>query len=111
MARHEYLKEMEKINWKNLENKMKYEFYKMDWDKINTNLNQALVGIHLDSLQTAYNNILIELEKVEVKADSDCGVLLPVPDASVKEVIQLKENLRNKIDSIKVIRTKKVVCL
>ena len=111
VARHEYLKELEKLDWKNLEKKMKLEFNNMNWNKINANLNQALVDIQLDSLQHVYNEVLIQLEKADAKASAHGTTVLPVPDASVYEVILMKENLRNKIDSINLIRDKKVIRL
>ena len=109
VAKTEYMNEVDKVNWSNLEENLKAGYDKINWEKINNNLATALVTIKLDSIQTSYTTVLKEIEKAQ-KA-STCNVQQPLPDASVKEVIQLKNEIRLKLDSLKVIRNKKVISL
>lgn len=111
MAKKEYLQELDLVNWNNLEIKLKAEYDRMDWNRINQQLGQALVSIQLDSIQKNYSMVLSQLEKAEKAKNNPCTAVVPLPDASVKEVKAAKEQLRQRIDSIRIIRTKKVISL
>lgn len=110
-ARQEYLAELEKVNWKGLEEKLKNQYKEMDWVKINQSLNTALVAMELDSLQHVYSNVLQQLEKAESCAARNEAAVLALPDASTEEVKMIKMQLRNRIDSIRVMRNKDVISL
>lgn len=113
MAKKEYMKEIEKIDWKNLETKLLTQYEQLDWANIQNSLGQALVAIKLDSVEKSYVRILNQLEKTEVQlSNSSCGTtVLPVPDASVQEIRVIRDNIRNKLDCIKATRNKKVISL
>jgi bla regulator protein blaR1 len=106
-ARKEYLKAVSKINWKTLENQLKSNYQDLDWTAITSKLDGALVELKLDSLQVTYHQILSQIKQSQEKAS--CKAVLPVPDATVKEVDALKNELKVKIDSIKVIQTRKTI--
>lgn len=113
MAKKEYLSALEKVDWKNLETRLLTQYEQIDWANIQTNLGQALVAIRLDSVEKSYIKILNQLEKTETQlSQSNCGTtVLPVPDASVQEIRVIKDNIRNKLDTIKANRNKKVISL
>jgi len=111
LARQQYMTELEKVDWQKLEEKLKTQYKQMDWERINMNLNKALVDMKLDSLQQVYAHVLSELEKAESCAQSAQPSLLAVPDASQAEVKAIKVQLRNRIDSIRIIRNKEVISL
>lgn len=111
IAHKEFLQELESLDWKNLENKLKTNYKDINWDKINLSLNEALVAMKLDSLHQTYSNILKELQLVEAKATQECTTVLPLPDASTTEIMFIKEKIQSRIDSINAIRNKKVIAL
>lgn len=111
IARQEFKKEVDNLNWKNIEQNLKAQYNEVDWNKINTNISSALTVITLDSIQTSYNLILSQLEKTEMeiakaKASSSCS---PMPDASVDEIRKAKENMQVKLETLKALRSNKKV--
>jgi hypothetical protein len=112
IAKQEYLQELQKVNWSNIEQNLKAGYDKLDWTSINANVSKAMAQVQLDSLQNIYSIALTELQKMErelkVKAKTKCSAL---PDASVEEIKIAKEFLRKNIDSIRSFRPKKVVHL
>jgi beta-lactamase regulating signal transducer with metallopeptidase domain len=112
-AKMEYLQEVNKIDWKTLETHLKTQYEQLNWAEIQQKMNSAVFDLKLDSLQTVYNQILSQLRNTESKeaAAQSNAVLLPAPDLSVYEVQLLKQDLRCKIDSIKVVRERKIVDL
>jgi beta-lactamase regulating signal transducer with metallopeptidase domain len=112
LAKKEYLQEVEKVNWNNIEQNLKAAYDELDWSAINENVNKAMVQVQLDSLQTIYSQALTELQKVEKELKSKTRLMFsPVPDCSVDQITIAKQTLRRNLDSIKSIRPKKVVRL
>lgn len=107
VAHAEYLKAINKINWKALENHLKTDYNQLDWPEIAGKLDDALIDMKLDSMQTVYHQILTEIQKAQCQVNK--ATVLPVPDMSIQEVNALKCELKTKIDSIKVVRTRKVI--
>jgi hypothetical protein len=99
------------VNWEKLEAHLKSEYEKIDWTAIEQKLDYALFELKLDSLRTNYHSILTQIQKSESKAKAGCikAAALPLPDATVKELSTIKEELKIKIDSIEVIRQHKVI--
>ena len=114
LARNEYLNEIEKVDWKRLESKLLTEYQHLDWANIQSSLGQALTSLRLDSVEKSYTKILKQLERTELQLQApncNAGTVLPVPDASVKEINLIKDNLRSKLDTLKAGRHKKVISL
>jgi len=113
MAKQEYFEEVDKVNWKNVEQNLKANYDKLNWQVINQNMAEAMQQVQLDSLQKVYSMALSELEKVEKEIQSKAKISCnPLPDASVQEIGMAKETLRKNIESIKAAsRPKKVVRL
>ena len=110
-AKQDYLNVLESnINWKNVEKNMKAQYEKLNWEKVDINLNTALVMIQLDSLQKIYTVALSELNKL-----TDENKLLPnkkgcpLPDQSVDSIKKSKAQLSTVINNIKAVRNKKKV--
>lgn len=110
-ARHEYLQELNKIDWKALESRLKSEYGNLNWDEIQAKLDGALTDLKLDSLQVTYRQILAELQKVQAQAAATCktATILPIPDVTVDDVNELETKLKVKLDSVKVIRQRKII--
>jgi bla regulator protein blaR1 len=113
IAKQEYLQEIEKVNWKNVEQNLKANYDKLDWQVINANVNKAMEQVQLDSVETVYKQALVELEKAakEIKTNTCKVNSTPIPDCSIQEINAAKQILRKNLDSLKSIRTKKVIKL
>ncbi len=113
-AKNEFLKALESsVNWKNIENVMKSKYHEIDWNKVNTKIKLALVNLKLDSLQKNYSAILSQLNAIHTE-DSITNVtnVNPMPDQSLKEIQQAKDEIRKSILVIRAFRNpKKVVRL
>jgi hypothetical protein len=111
IAKQQYLNQLKKAHyWKNIEQNMKAQYNNMDWQSIDTKMNNALAAIKLDSLEKTYTVILNQLNKVtnEAKAVNVC----PLPDQSIEQIKETKEELSNRVNTIKALRSdKKVVSL
>jgi beta-lactamase regulating signal transducer with metallopeptidase domain len=109
LAKEEYLTELEKVDWKEMEKNLKAGYEQIDWEKVNANLNQALTIAKLDSLQKNYSQVLAQINKQHPTASKPCE--LAIPDISVKQIHKAKVEVQLQLDQIKNLRTKKIVRL
>jgi bla regulator protein blaR1 len=113
-ARQVYMTRVQQSDeFRNLEQCLKASYEKLDWDKINTNVNQVLVKIQLDSLQTAYNAMITQLDKARVQVSANATVAVsPMPDQSMEEIEKSRVVLQQRVECIKAVKTpKKIVKL
>jgi bla regulator protein BlaR1 len=112
IAKQQYVKELDKAAyWKNIEQNMKAQYNNMDWQVIDDKMNNALAAIKLDSLQKTYTVILNQLNKVTSETKAVVNVC-PLPDQSIEQIKETKEELSNRVNTIKALRSdKKVVRL
>jgi beta-lactamase regulating signal transducer with metallopeptidase domain len=104
-AKQEYLRELEKVSWKNIEQNLKANFDNLDWEVIDANVARAMSQVQLDSLHTVYAQALTELEKSELslKAAKTKTANSPMPDASVEQIQMARETLQKNLEELKVI--------
>lgn len=110
VAKQQYMVAVEALNWKKLEENLKLEYDKIDWQSVDGQLNTALSLAKLDSLKQVYNKILEQTNKVK----TNCNVAkeaLVCPDISVNEVEKLNTEVQKRLQLIKEIKTKKVIRL
>lgn len=110
MAHQQYMKELEKINWKNMEGNMKAAYSTIDWNGVNEQINITLNNIQLDSVQRNYTMILAELNKAKEELNKAKVSCMPIPDASIQEIQRARDEVYKQLDSVKALR-KKVVKL
>ena len=114
LAKQQYISELNKtVDWKNVEKKMKADYETIDWEKVDTKMNNALTAIKLDSLQKTYSIVLTQLNKLttEVKEKTEINIC-PLPDQSIEQIQQTKQELSSRVNTIKALRSvKKVVRL
>lgn len=109
VVKNEYLKEVENINWQRMEENMKAGYEKIDWEKVDAQLNNQLAVAQLDSVRVCMETALAQLEKVKI---SNCKVdILPIPDASMQDLKKAKTDLKRTINEIKAIRSGKIIKL
>lgn len=111
LAKKQYSNEIEKtVNWKNIEQNMKAQYENIDWQKINTNVQNAMISIQLDSLQKTYTLALNELNKLAAEAIVKTEIsVCPLPDQSMEKIRQSKEELSRRVNTIKAMRSSKKV--
>jgi bla regulator protein blaR1 len=112
VAKQQYIKELNKADyWKNIEQNMKAQYQSMDWQKIDNKMSNALAAIQLDSLQKTYTVVLNQLNKLTNETKASVNVC-PLPDQSIEQIQETKEELSNRVNTIKALRSaKKVVRL
>lgn len=111
-ARQQYIKELNKADyWKNIEQNMKARYQNIDWQKIDNKMNNALAAIQLDSLQKTYTVVLNQLNKLTNKTKAGVNIC-PLPDQSIEQIQETKEELSSRVNTIKALRSaKKIVRL
>jgi hypothetical protein len=112
-VRKEYLVELDKVNWDNVEQNMKANYDKLNWQSIQANVDKALAEVHLDSLQTVYEIALTEIQKAEKDVRAQIKLKSnPFPDGSLKEISLAKQILQKNLDSLRTAaKPKKIIHL
>lgn len=112
IARQEYLRELDKVSWNNIEQNMKANYDKVNWEAVQQEINKAMVQVQMDSVQNVYAQALAEVQKLEasLKSKTRCAAN-PLPDASVEELKLAKLTLQRNLDSLKAVNVKKVIRL
>jgi beta-lactamase regulating signal transducer with metallopeptidase domain len=111
-VKQEYLQEINKIDWENMEKGLKIAYENINWQMIDNNLKIALTNIQIDSLEFTYKQAIKALEKAQSEIQSsEKPTELPLPDATLEELEKRQEKLRNHLMEIKLIKTKKVIKL
>lgn len=109
IAKKEYQDEMNKtVDWKRVEQNMKAQYQNIDWNKVDNKMNNALALIQLDSLQRTYTIVLNQLNKLTTDAKAEVNVC-PLPDQSIEQIEKAKEELSEKVNTIKALRSNKKV--
>jgi beta-lactamase regulating signal transducer with metallopeptidase domain len=106
-----YEKELNKLDWNQWENKLRLAYDKIDWEKVNYQLSNAVNQVRLDSLQYVYTKALSQLSTAEkqLKADSLEGI--PDTDVTLKSIPRLRRQVEAELDRVRSIRNKKIVHL
>jgi bla regulator protein blaR1 len=101
IAKLQYMNELEKVRWNNIEQNLKANYDKLNWDEIKLNVDHVMLQVKMDSLQTLYAQALAEIEKTEktLKAKAKCSSN-PLPDISVDDLQLAKETLQKRLDSL-----------
>jgi beta-lactamase regulating signal transducer with metallopeptidase domain len=107
MAKQEYLKEIEQINWSKMEQNLKATYEQLDWNKINSTVAEAMTTAKLDSIENCYTQTLTEINKLKTCKPHE----LAIPDVSVQQVQKTKAAIKLRIEEIQKVRTKKIIRL
>ncbi len=109
MARQEYMMEVNKLNWKQLEQNLKTGYDQVNWEKVNGELKEAMAYVTADSMLRAESARLLELNKIQIKLNNLCVSV--IPDASVKEVKKARAQVAQKVEELKSKRARPIVSL
>jgi hypothetical protein len=111
-VKQEYLNQVKKIDWKNMETGLKAAYENINWPELDGTIKTALASVKLDSLQTKCEETLEVIDKVQAEIESSAkSTLLPFPDESMEKIQKRQAQIQTKLEEIKLIRTKKVIKL
>lgn len=104
--------EMEsKVDWNNWENKLRLAYDKVDWEKVNYQLYDAITRIQTDSLVKVYSDAIVNLNNAQKELTSLSLKGYPDSDISVKTLAEKQRTLQRAVSNLKATRTKKIVHL
>jgi len=109
--RTDYQKQVNKFDWKKWENRLKAAYDKVDWEKINYQLDYAVNQVRLDSLQRVYNNTLLKLNTAERELTAQQITGIPDSDISLKAIEDKKHQAQQALNNLRGLRSKKIVHL
>lgn len=100
----QYQKEIEAINWKQMETNLAQQYHQTNWEQVNVFLNSARYKLHLDSIEVTYNKTLSQLDEL-----SKVKGLIALPDQPAEAIKELRLQLKQVSDSVKAIQQRPVV--
>ncbi|MEJ7911938.1 MAG: M56 family metallopeptidase [Chitinophagaceae bacterium] len=106
-AQHEYLKQIESIDWKAIEKNLAANYEAIDWEKINGTVTDLMATATLDSLENCYS---IALEALNQMKDNKAAIL-PMPDVTLQQLKRTTGALKDSMKVIQKIRSRKIVRL
>ncbi len=101
-------KQLDLSKW---ETSMKIAYDKVNWEKVNGELNAAMSKIALDSVQQLYTRVLSDLSQVEKEMKAMNETSIPDTDLTLRSIEQKKSEVEKAINIIRAVKTKKVVHL
>jgi bla regulator protein blaR1 len=107
----EYLKKINKVDWKKWENELRLAYDKVNWEKVNAQLANAVTNIRIDSLQHVYNKAMMNLSLVERQLSRDSLAGIPDSDITLEVIEQKKEEVSKALNQLRGIKAKKIVRL
>ncbi len=111
-VKREYLSEVDRMNWQNMEQNLKANYDQLNWEAIQQNMKMAMAQVQSDSLQNIYSMALTELQNVEKEIKAMTKIKIsPLPDCSLEQLKLAKETLRKTLDSLKASKPKKTIRL
>jgi bla regulator protein blaR1 len=111
IVKSEYDKEMSKVDWKKMEDKLRVAYDNIEWNKVNEALNNAVAEIKIDSLHNAYSQAMVELTSLQKQLKDNHLTGIPDTDVSLKAVEQGKKEMQTAINSLIRVKAKKIVHL
>lgn len=106
-----FQKEVNKIDWNKLEDKLRIAYDKIDWNQINDQLTNAVYEIRLDSLQKVYSEAAGNLALIQKELSANELNGIPDTDITLKEVDQKKVQISKALDILKALKDKKIIHL
>ncbi|MBL7741801.1 MAG: hypothetical protein JNK14_21455 [Chitinophagaceae bacterium] len=111
LLKDEYEKEMSKVDWERMQDKLRIAYDQIEWNKVNEELNKAMVEIQRDSIRQAYSIALAELSALQKELSEKNLKGIPDTDISLKAVEQGKKEVEKAISNLIRVKAKKVAHL
>jgi bla regulator protein blaR1 len=106
-----YQREIAKVDWHKLENKLKLAYDRIDWETINAQLATAVNQARLDSIQTVYNQAISKLDGITRELARSEMKGIPDTDISLEELQAKRTEMQKALNDLKRVRSKKIVHL
>jgi beta-lactamase regulating signal transducer with metallopeptidase domain len=107
----EYEKELSKVDWNSMQDKLRSSYDQIDWNRVNEDLNKAMVEIKIDSLKQVYSTTMNKLTTLQKELCENNVKGIPDTDISLKAVEQNKKEIQRAINNLNSVKVKKVVHL
>ena len=101
----------DKVNWNNLEDKLRLSYSQINWDDVHQKLNTSLFQIKLDSIQQQVNFNLKTLVNVEKAMKENNVTAIPDSDITLQLVQENQQKAKDQLAIIKSAKVKKIVRL
>jgi PIN domain nuclease of toxin-antitoxin system len=109
-AKQEYMAEIEKINWKNVEKGLKIQYKEINWEVVNENLANSMAIATIDSVQETCTKVATQLHRLNATQAQTQAML--IPDVSVQQIEKAKTDIQKQLDELKKLKaTRKAVRL
>jgi beta-lactamase regulating signal transducer with metallopeptidase domain len=106
-----YYSQAEKVNWNQLENKLKLSYDDINWETVNNKLSSAITSFKIDSVKMACNVALSEIVKAETWMEENKSTSIPDTDVKLEAVKGMKLKLQGQLKVINEIKRKKIIHL
>jgi hypothetical protein len=107
----QYLKEVEKFDWKKWETRLDLAYNQVDWDRVNSQLGNAMTRIRLDSLQKVYTVTAVQLDKVQKQLSALDMKGIPDTEITIEKVEAKKQQVNRLLNRITAVKAKKIIHL
>jgi bla regulator protein BlaR1 len=107
----QYEKELSKVDWTKMKQKLSLAYDKIDWPAINDNLNSALIEIKIDSLQQVYVQTMTELSTVQNELRENNLKAIPDTDVSLESIEQNKSKVLKALNTLHNVKARKIIHL
>jgi bla regulator protein blaR1 len=106
-----YEKELNKLDWKLWETKLRQAYNQVDWEKINEQLSNAVSMVRVDSLHRVYSDAISKIDQARTEMMDNNISGIPDSDVTLKTLEQKRKDLLYINSLLKGVRTKKIVRL
>lgn len=103
--------EMNNFDWGQWENKLRLAYDKVDWEKVNIQLSDAMNKLRADSLVKVYNDAMVSLNLAQKELRNLSINGIPDSDVSLKSLADKQKQLQKEINRLKTVRSKKIIHL
>jgi bla regulator protein blaR1 len=107
----QFEKELEKVNWNKMQDKLRMAYDKIDWNSVNEGLSLAMEEIKIDSIHQVYAMAMAELSSLQKELCENNIKGIPDTDISLKSVEQSKKDVQRALNTLNKVRSKKIVHL
>jgi beta-lactamase regulating signal transducer with metallopeptidase domain len=104
-----YYKEVDKIDWKKLENRLRVSYNVINWNKVNAQMGNAITKITIDSLTTVFNLALTNLNTAETWMTINNINSIPDTNLNLQEVQVQKEKVQQQLKTLSAIKQRKII--
>lgn len=111
-VRSEFIEEAnktDKVDWKQLEDKLKLSYEQINWDKVGEQITSSLTQMKMDSIQCQLNINLKNLYDLEKLLKENNVTLIPDSEISLESIQENQQKAKEQLLKLRATRTKKIV--